>query len=212
MRPVVQRLLLTSGRRWPLIEFNRVSVRVFDEVGSINDACRWVARLRNALSHFSTIRNDDDDGAEFGGARFNFAFANDNQRVSADIARHAEKIFDRLTLCGNFGADFQPKHICIELPGALEVADTNSETRNSNGLYVLWDGRNDGSYLCVSGAAPKKLPSMTAAAKRSERWLKTFPPMRYWFLLGEPVEGGRITAFGPAWYLPLRSGTMPSTT
>src|SRR5215468_5360053 len=147
LRPVVQRLLLTSGRRWPLIEFNRVSVRVFDEVGSINDASRRVARLRNALSHFATIRNDDDDGAEFGGARFNFAFANDNQRVSADIARHAEKIFDRGALCGNFGTDFQPKHTCIELPGSLEVADTNSETRNSNGLHVLWDGWNDGSYL-----------------------------------------------------------------
>src|SRR5215510_9918630 len=56
------------------------------------------------------------------------------------------------------------------------------------------------------------LASRTAAGKRSERWLKTFPPMRYWFLLAELAEGGRITAFGPAWNLPLRSGTMPSTT
>jgi hypothetical protein len=45
---------------------------------------------------------------------------------------------------------------------------------------------------------PKTPASKAAAGKRSERWLKTFPPMGYWFLLVELADGGRITAFGPA--------------
>src|SRR5260370_13922469 len=66
--------LLTSGR--PLIEFNRVSVGIFHEVGSVDDAGGGVARRCHALRHLAGVQNHHSQTAELPGSRFDLAFPN----------------------------------------------------------------------------------------------------------------------------------------
>src|SRR5260370_18244914 len=105
--------LLTSG--WPLIECNRVSAGIFDEVGAVDDAGGGIARRCHALRHLAAVRNDNSDTAELRGSRFDLAFANDDQRVRADVAGHAKKILDWLALGGDLGLHFLTEHFRIEL-------------------------------------------------------------------------------------------------
>jgi len=128
-------------RRRPLIEFNRVSVRIFHEVGSVDDVGRRIARRCHSLGHLAAVRNDERYTAELGCSQFDFAFANDDQRVGAGVSGHAKKILDGLTLCGNLGAHFQAEHFRVELFRALQIADSNSETRDPNRFYVVRQGR-----------------------------------------------------------------------
>src|SRR5438105_4672350 len=137
-------LLLTSGRGRPLIEFNCISVWIFHKVGSVNDAGGGIARRCHALRHLAGVRNDYGDSAELRGAWFDLAFANDDQRVGADVAGHAKKILSGFTLSGNLGAHFQAEHFRVELLRALQIADPNSETRDANRLYVIWHGGRHG--------------------------------------------------------------------
>jgi len=131
------RPLLTGGCCRALVEFDGVAVRIFYEVGSVNDAGGRIAGRGYTLGHLAAVGDHNRDSAKFAGAGFDFTFADDDQRVRPEISRHAEKILDWLALGGDLGIDFQAENFCVELFRALEIAHADAEAGDADGLDVF---------------------------------------------------------------------------
>src|SRR5215208_2481616 len=71
-------------RRRPLIELDRIAVRVLDDIGAVDDLRRREAGGRDPLGHLAAAGHDHDDAPEGRGARLAFALADHHQGVLAD--------------------------------------------------------------------------------------------------------------------------------
>src|SRR5215472_8156183 len=148
--------LLRSGCSRPLIELNRVSVGIFYEIGSLNNAGGRIASRCHALCHLACIRNDNGDTAELCAAGFDLAFANNDQRVRAEVAGHTQKILNRFALGGNLRIYFQAEHFGIELLRALQITDPNAEACDSDRFYIVRHGSN-GCNRCLSRSSNSEI-------------------------------------------------------